>query len=286
MKVKILDSRILDFGRIDGERFYGISGLAYDQNRDVLYMLSDRGRLFSFRVQILENQIKALKPISGHRLKDRHGKKLLKPKSDSEGMAIIQEGDKKSLLVSFERYPRIIKFGVDANAQKDSRFKLPKILQDIKQYQGTNGALEALTYHPKLGFLTTSEFPLKGEKEGYQGIYNAAGEVCKFKKDYFDNAVTEFEMMPNGNLLVLQRDFDPTDFSITITLKKIIVDVVIKGICESENLAVMQSSAGWNLDNFEGLTHYKNNLYLMISDDNNNIFQNTILTLFEIVDPK
>jgi hypothetical protein len=44
----------------------------------------------------------------------------------------------------------------------------------------------------------------------------------------------------------------------------------------------MKTDDGWNLDNFEGLTHYKDNIYLMISDDNGFFLQSTILTMFEI----
>ncbi len=46
------------------------------------------------------------------------------------------------------------------------------------------------------------------------------------------------------------------------------------GVCRSKNLAVFKSSDGWDLDN----------IYLMISDDNGNMFQKTILTMFEILD--
>jgi len=285
MGIKILDSKIVNISRIDGEKFYGISGIAYDENRDILYMINDRGRLFTFRVAVKNSQITDLKPIGGYRLKDEYGRKLLKPRSDSEGLTLVQDGDKKSLLVSFEKYPRIMKFDVHGKGQK-AKFILPRRLKNIKNFQGTNGALEALTYHPKYGFLTTGEFPLKDQIYPYQGIFNANGEVCKFKKDYFDNAVTEFEMMRDGNILALQRDIDLKRFSINITLKKIYLDKIENGICKSKNLAVMKSGNGWDLDNFEGLTHYKGNIYFMISDDNGNFFQNTILTMFEVLDSK
>jgi hypothetical protein len=201
-------------------------------------------------------------------------------------MTLVKEGDKKLLWISFERQPRIEKFGLKADSILKQNLKLPKRLKHIKNYQGINGALEALTYHPKYGFLTTAEFPLKGQKDGYQGVFSADGEVCKFKKDYFDNAVTEFETLKDGNLLILQRDFDKKNFKIAITLKKLYLDTIKDGICKVKNLAVMKTDDGWNLDNFEGLTHYKDNMYLMISDDNGFFLQNTILTMFEIVDMK
>ncbi len=288
MKVRILDSKIIEISKIEKEKFHGISGLSYDENRDIFYLLNDRGRLFSARVLVRDGKIVDFIPINGYRLKDKFGKKFLKPKRDSEGMAIVQDGDKKSLLISFEGYPRVIEFDVYGRGVKENKknLTLPKKLQNIKNYQGRNSSLEALTYHPRYGILTTGEFPLKGQKDGYQGIYNSKGEVCKFKKDYFENAVTEFEVMSDGNLLVLGRDFDFKSFSISITLKKIYLKNIENGRCKVENLAVFTSEEGWDLDNFEGLTHYKDNIYFMISDDNGNFLQKTILTMFEVSDSK
>ena len=52
--------------------------------------------------------------------------------------------------------------------------------------------------------------------------------------------------------------------------------------CKPKVLAKLDSKDGWRLDNFEGLTKVGKNLYLVVSDDNNNIFQKTILVLFEL----
>jgi hypothetical protein len=282
MGIKVLDSVLVDFYKIDWEKFYGISGLAYDAKSDILYALNDRGRLFTFKLVVANSKIKDIKPIHAYRLKNRHGRKILKPRSDSEGITLVKEKGKKSLWISFERQPRIEKFDLTGKGYKKQDLELPKKLKSIKNYQGINGALESLTYHPKYGFLTAAEFPLKGQKDGYHGIFNSSGEVCKFKNEYFDNAVTEFETMSDGNLLLLQRDFDKKHFKIAITLKKLYLDDIKDGICKVKNLAVMKTDDGWNLDNFEGLTHYKDNIYLMISDDNGFFLQSTILTMFEI----
>ncbi len=278
--IKILDSVLVDFNRIDGEKFFGISGLEYDEKSNTLFMLSDRGRLFTFNIGIKNSKIDSLKPLHGYRVRNKEGRKLLKPRSDSEGLALF--GDE--LFISFERYVRILRTNLKANGYKKREIKLPKELSNIKKYQGINGALEALTFHPKYGLLTTGEFPLKGQKGGYQGIYNLDGEICKFEKDYFDNAVTGFETMDDGNLLLLQRDFNKREFKTQITLKKLYLDDIKNGICKTKNLAVMKSDEGWNLDNFEGVTHFKDNIYFMISDDNNFFLQDTILTMFKIIE--
>ncbi len=286
MDIKILDSKIVNIDKIDGEKFYGISAISYDTNRDILYAISDRGRLFSLRVVTKNSKITNLKPISGYRLKDKNGKKFFRQKSDSEGMVLVDNGDKKSLLISYELYPKILSFNLKGREVNEKKvdLNLPKKLQNIKNYQGKNSALEALTYHKKYGILTASEFPLRGQKSGYQGIYNSNGEVCKFKKDFYDNAITGFETMHDGNLLILQRSISVQSFSFDITLKKVYLREIKDGVCRSKNLAVFKSYDGWDLDNFEGISHYRDNVYFMISDDNGNIFQKTILTMFEVLD--
>ena len=45
----------------------------------------------------------------------------------------------------------------------------------------------------------------------------------------------------------------------------------------------MNSHKGWSVDNFEGLVRVGKNRSAMISDDNNNFFQRTLLIYFEVL---
>ncbi len=273
MGIRILDSKVLDFEDIDGLAFHEISDIAYDADNSQLYMLSDRARIFKFSIMIADKKIKNLTPLLAKSLDNLGGKKLLKPYRDSEGMALVG----KKLYISFEQRPRIIRYSEKIHAEKS--IQLPKILQDIRYYKGKNKALEALTFSPRYGMITTAEYPLKREKNGYHDIYTTNGKICAIKKRS-DIAITEMEMMPDGNLLVLERLFRWRDFSFGIGLVKVKLEK--SALCKSQLLAWMDTREGWRIDNFEGLTHIKDNLYLMISDDNNNRFEQTILTLFEI----
>ena len=53
-----------------------------------------------------------------------------------------------------------------------------------------------------------------------------------------------------------------------------------QGECEVQDLAVLSSL--FLVDNFEGLTHFRDDLYLMVSDDGHSQFQRTLLTLFRL----
>ncbi len=162
VRIDILDSVILDYDRIDSQKFFGISALAYDKNSSILYMLSDRSRLFAFKLTLKDKKIDTLRPLYGVRLKDRYGHKFFIKKSDSEGMTLVEEDGKKSLLISFENHVRIMEFDLRGKeiekkekSLKDVRRnlrlkKLPKILQTKRVYKSSNSMLESVTVSKKL----------------------------------------------------------------------------------------------------------------------------------------
>jgi hypothetical protein len=275
MKIKIKESIILDFDKIDGEKFFGISDIAYDEKKHLLYAINDRGVMFTFSLFVEDGQIKQIKSLHAIPLKDKRGKRLKGYYRDSEGLSMV--GD--SLAISFERRPRVSLFDKEMRFKK--MVKIPEKLKRIKSYQGKNDALEALTYSSKLGFITAAEYPLRGKRKGYHDIYAQKGKICEIKRDRY-NAIVAMEMMADGDILLLQRKFLWKSLTMENTLSRVHISEPKEGICKVDILAWMSSKEGWNIDNFEGLTHISDNLYMMISDDNGNFFQKTILTLFEI----
>ncbi len=294
--VKIIQSSILSFGTIGGEKFFGISALAYDARQHRLYMLSDRSRLFAFEVAWEKGHIKELKPLYGKRLRDRYGHKYFLRKSDSEGMEMVQIDGKKHLLISFEQRPRVLLFDLNATEvtpplhknladlrRELSLTSLPPVLRKPRHYRSANKMLESVTYHPRYGMITTPEFPLRKTPLGLHGIYNQKGRICYIRRSKKDMAITELETLPDGNLLALERGVHlGKPLRIDLGLVKIRLDSMKGGICRSEPLLQVSTDEGWALDNFEGLTSLGDHRYLMISDDNDNFFQQTILVLFSL----
>ncbi len=293
---RLLDSVIVSFDRIDGQKFYGISALAYDAGTRTLYMLNDRSRLFAFRLTVQDDKITALKPLFAKRLKDRNGHRYFrKAASDSEGMGLVDIGGQTLFLVSFEREPRVVLFDMQGDESKLSGYKksgnikervqltqLPEILQNPRHYRKRNSMLESVTFHPAYGMITTPEFPLRHSKAGLHGIYNAKGRICYIRHSD-DMAITELETMPDGTLLALERGVElGKQIRIGLGLTKIYPGDIRDGICRSESLLHVWTDDGWVLDNFEGVTYLGDNRYLMVSDDNGNFFQQTILVLFTL----
>lgn len=298
-KVKIDDAKILSFGRIDGQKFFGISALAYDRDTKRLYMLSDRSRLFVFALEIEKGKIVALKPLFAKRLRDRFGHKYFLRESDSEGMTLVREGKRKYLLVSFEQTPRLVLFDLKGQevtmpVQKQLRdlrrrmqlTRLPKILRRVQNYRKKNSMLESVTWSPRYGMVTAPEFPLRRTKAGLHGIYGTQGRICYIRPHRFGStelAITELETMPDGKLLALQRGV-ALGKSVHVQMQLLQIDLrqIEGGICRTKPLLRTSTDAGWALDNFEGLTYLGDGKYLIVSDDNDNFFQQTILLLVSI----
>ena len=89
--------------------------------------------------------------------------------------------------------------------------------------------------------------------------------------------------MDDGNLLVLERSFTGLMTPFIVTLKKVYIQNCKKKMCKTKVLAKMNSHKGWDVDNFEGLARVGKHRYVMISDDNDNFFQKTLLIYFEVL---
>jgi len=266
--ITILDTKEISFDTYKGLDFSGISALAYDKKRG-LYALSDRGVLFHLALNINDKKIDSLKMINAFVLKNKKNKPL--KHNDSEGLSL----DKNGLIISFERDPKVSLFSFEG--KKIKNLPLPDVLKDIKNYQKKNRALEAVSIHKDFGLITLPEGALKHEDKVFHILY-ALHKRWKFKADA---KVTSIEVMPSQKLLILEREFSFFKGH-TIILSELDMMHCPKGLCSKNNLAFLQSTKGWELDNFEGLTWLYDNVYLMISDDNANFMQRCLLVLFEV----
>jgi hypothetical protein len=282
MGIKILDQKKLSFEMIKGVKFTEISDIAYYTKKEKLFMVSDEGKLFIFKAKF-GDKIELLKAIDAVKLTKKNGKKFKKWRCDSEGMTL---DGKDRLLISFEGKAKIGYFhkNSDQYGRMIRKYRLPKKLRDSKNYRSRNKSLEALAWHPKYGILTAAEWPLKKENKKKQTIYALSGKEWHFKaEDEAKSAISAIEVMDDGNLLVLERSYTGLLNPFVVTLKKIFLDKCEHGMCQSKVVAKLNSHKGWDVDNFEGLAKVGENRYVMISDDNDNFFQKTLLIYFEVL---
>ena len=277
----ILDQKELSFLEVGGVKFSEISDLAYNKRTDSLFMVSDEGKLFEFSA-VFTDKIEKLKPIKAGRLLKKNGRKFKKWRQDSEGMTL---DDKGRLLISFEEKPKVGWFHKNSNkyGRMIHKYKLPKKLRNIKNYRSKNKGLEALAWHKDYGILTAAEWPIKRDNKKFQTIYSLGGKEWHFKAEPEGNsAIAAIEVMEDGNILVLERSFTGYLNPFVVTLKKVYIHRCRKRMCPTRVLAKMSTHKGWNIDNFEGLAKVGKHRYVMISDDNDNFFQKTLLIYFKV----
>jgi len=268
-KIKILDSKEFKSSKIDGIKITEVSDLAFKDG--ILWGLSDQGYLYRFSLVIKDKKIQKIKPLKAFRLKTKKGKKLKKSKRDAEGLCYTD----KKLLISFERKPRISYFSLNGIKLKNAN--IDKKLLDIKNYRSENKALESVIYSKKYGVVTAPELPLKMQNKSTHTIFTNKGDF----KFVASGCITSLEFIDEDNLLVLLRDYSYLSGRLVVTLLRF--DLLSGDV---NTLLKMDSKKGWHIDNFEGLTKVGKNLYLIVSDDNENLFQKTLFVLFELIKSK
>lgn len=272
----------------DGQEVSGLSGLAWDEDDKLLYAISDRSRLFHIRPRFSGGLLQAVTVEKSFRLRDGKNNPLISPFNDSEGLAIEngangQPGD-AYLIISFEGYPRILRFQSDGSVIE--ALTLPKILQNRNAYSSKNKSLESVTIHPKLGVLTAPEYPLKGLGMSYNSIFSLDGQSWPYKMHKAENsAVTAMEALPDGSVLVLERAFVSVIHPLIISLRLAVLPSENEAVVPAKikPVAIFDSSKGWFLDNFEGLAQHQGLRFFMVSDNNENPLQRSLLVYFELV---
>ena len=283
--IRILDQKQLMYNRINGVKFSEISDLAYYPQKQKLFMISDEGKLFTFKAKFTD-KIEMLEPVDAVKLRKKNGKKFKKWRRDSEGMTL---DGKDRLLISFEGNAKIAWFhkNSEKRGEQIKKYTLPRELKVMGNYRSRNKALESLAWHPRYGMLTVAEWPLKRDHKKLQTVYALSGKRWHFKAEpEARSAISALEVMDDGNLLVLERSFVSYVEPFVVTLKKVFIDRCKKGLCPSKVLLKMSSHKSWDVDNFEGLAKVGKDRFVMISDDNDNFFQKTLLIYFEVLDEK
>lgn len=279
-KLTILDQISLDYKNKNGIPFSEISDIAFNKVNNQLFMIGDKGYLYKFSANF-GKKIENLKYLNAFRLKSskKRKKNKQKKKFDSEGLTY---NSKKELLVSFERKAKISKISTEGVVEVG--YRLPKKLRKRSAYRDKNKMFEALAFHPKYGILTVAEYPIKNRKKRDQTIYSLHGKEWHFKTEKHKNsAVTAIEVMDDNNILVLERAYSGISNPFMITLKKVYIDKCDrKNRCKSEVLASFDSFESLAISNFEGLAKVGKNRFVMISDNQNKSFLQTLLIYFKV----
>jgi hypothetical protein len=287
MGIRLLGTVSLATTSIAGLPLGGLSGLAWDEDASRLYALSDRGALFHLRPHLEQGYLVRVDLLAGFALRDRHNRPLKGRRADAEGLVLRHANNGKSgdslLAVSFERHPRIAVFRPDGRYVET--LQLPGELGDSRRYASPNKALESLAWLPVPGYLTGPERPFSGEGGGTIDLFALDGRSWRYPLLATPNAsLVDMQALPDGSLLTLERGHGLMFLPMIISLRHTRPTAENAGQrLPVETLAVLDSSQGWSVDNFEGLTRHRERKFFMVSDDNFNALQKTLLVYFETV---
>ena len=271
----------LNTNSADGVLINGISALAWDDDEGVLYAVTDKGLVHHLQPSFDKGKLAAVDLLATYKLRNKKGKRLKGKHRDSEGVFVVNadngiRGDSK-LVISFEKVPRIIRF--TPQGKLIEIYTLPPILANKNNYHTANQMLEAVTLHPEKGILSIAQRPMKGRKN--QLLYALDGESWEYYMEkHKGNGVTAMEALPDGRVLFMERAWHSMLSPLIVTLKE--GRFTQEGKLEIKIIASLNSSKGWALDNFEGLTRHRGKRFFMVSDDNNNKLQRTLLFYFEL----
>jgi hypothetical protein len=260
------------------------SGLAWDHDENSLIILSDRGFLIHTKPIFSNGKLIEIKLLSYHHLRDKNGKKLKYTAADSEGLALINSknniiGDTE-LIISFERQPRIIRYANDGTFIADE--PLNNELNDIKNYAASNKALEAVTIHNQFNIITGPERPLKSQHDNLLSLHTLEKETWYFTPDSENyGSLVGLTTLPDNRLITLERIFSSIFGGLSNAIHLITLG---EDTIKAKKIVSLAPSASYFNDNFEGISWHKENRFFMISDDNDNIFQKSLLVYFEIPD--
>lgn len=267
---------------VDNYQLMEFSGIAWDNDENKMVILSDRGFIIHVKPIFQQDKLVDTQFISHHHLKDASGKKLNGKAADSEGLALINSNNKikgdTELIISFERQPRISQYKSDGNYISDRPIK--NILNNKSNYSGANKALEAITFHNQHGLITGPERPLNGTSEDHLSLHSLENKSWNFIPENNNyGSLVGLTTLPDNSLIALERIFPGIFAGVTSVIHQIKIE---NDSLKQSTLLKLEPADGFLNDNFEGITWHKDNRFFIISDDNDNFLQRTLLVYFEI----
>jgi hypothetical protein len=272
---------------VNGVRLSQLSDIAWDDDSGTLYAVSDKGGLFHLRPIFRDNVLVDVKLSRAVPLRELKTDQPLRHKrADAEGLTITRRnngrGSSLELLISFERFPRIVRYRPDGYAIAE--LPLPPPLANPKAYVDENRMLESVCYDPQYGVLTMPELALKNEAPGYNRLYSLAGKSWRYPQD--QNRVVSLACLGNGEVLVLESDFGIHFWRSQISLKRTRLSdsTSTDTPLQVQTLFTLDAGEGYQIDNFEGIAHHRGKRYFLVSDNNDFFLQQTLLLYFELIE--
>lgn len=258
-----------------------LSGLAWDADAKLLYAVSDRGFVYHFRVAFDGDSLASVEPVYAATLARESGGPATGKGLNAEGLALRRmrgaapAGDE--LVVPIEALPpRIACFTPDG--RKSGELAVPSPLAESLALGRKNRGMEAVAFSPAYGLMTAPESPVPGQRGDRHTIY-AEGHHWSFRRHSTDSRLKGMDVLPDGSLLVLERNRGPSKGSMMASLARVDLQSCPRGgQCTVEPLVVLPAGP----ENFEGMTLLDSAHVLLASDNGGKSADDTVLLLVKL----
>jgi hypothetical protein len=273
----------------DDDRFGGLSGLVLSDDGRRMVAVSDLGWWFEARLGYADGRLDTLADARMGRLLDASGRPFRgKAFQDAEAVAADGRGLDGDLLVGFERQTRILRYpyGRNGMAARPRPVAIPRQLEAGPN----NRELEAVGRFPSGGptkdtLIAISERQLDGDGNILGWIFGAGASRAIALVRIRDFDVTDLAIDPETRaLFTLERRFSPFTGGGMLIRRFDAASLVAGKPLTGEIL--IEANQTFTIDNMEGLalTRAGGELRLtVLSDDNYNGFQRTLLMQFALV---
>ncbi|MDE0392963.1 MAG: esterase-like activity of phytase family protein [Rhodospirillales bacterium] len=265
--------------RSDAPAFGGLSGLCVTADGR-LAAVSDRGHWFT--VRIVRNDAGRLVGLADAELgslKDQKGRPVEDEWRDAEALERLPNGD---WLVSFERAHRVWRYPVETGGLqgRPTPHQAPKAIARAP----ANGGIEALTPLADGRILMLAQ-GLKREDGARAGWLVGEGGIEALGYRTAPRFLpTDAATLPGGDVLVLARHYSVLGGA-RARLERVPAETIKAG-ATLRGALVARFQHPLTVDNFEGVAVVQgedgSTLVYILSDDNFNFFQRTLLLLFRL----
>lgn len=255
----------------DHPDFGGFSGLLVDAAEKTLLAISDKGDWWQARF----DPLRATPPTGGSMRGYSTGAIADKIDLDAESLVRFNNG----YLVSFEQNHRL-EFISEVGGRPSPMAELAPI--DFSGVSNNSG-MEAIALLPSGQLLAFAERGMDTRGRLKVWLVSSDSVTDLFFLPPRNFAPTDAATLPNGDVLLLLRRYSPVD-GVTVRLHHIVAANIVKGGL-LEGRQVLELTPDGPVDNMEGLDivplDQDTVRLVMISDDNFNPLQRTLLMMFD-----
>lgn len=276
----VLTSTSRDFG--------GLSAIRLDPAGEQFIAISDKANWVTGRILYRERVPVGLADVKLAPMLNNDGRTLVSARRwyDSESLAF----DGSVAYVGFERVHQIVRFdfGNGGVASRGSPIAVPAAFRTLP----VNRGIEALVIAPKnsavagaLIAFTERALDADGNHLGFILGGPTPGQfTLKRSRDY---DVSDAALLPNGDLVVLERKFSVFT-GVSARIRRVALAQLVPGSLVDGPI-LFEADMGYEIDNFEGIDVHRDSggdiVLTLVSDDNFSFLQRTLLMQFTLVDP-